>query len=250
MGIIRVDKMLSEAGIGSRTEIKEYVSGGRVRINGYIVKTSDQKVDPLKDEVTFDMIRVNYAEKEYYMLNKPAGVISSTEEGNTTTVVDLIEDKIRNDLFPVGRLDKDTEGLLIITNDGDLSHRLLSPKKHVEKEYFAIVKGKITKEDKEAFARGLEVDKEFTALPASLSVSDTKELPPNTDFDKDTCDACTIIIKEGKFHQIKRMFEAVGKEVVYLKRVRMGPVLLDNTLPLGGYRPLTAEELESLGVKQ
>lgn len=249
MGLMRVDKMLSEAGIGSRTEIKEYVSGGRVRVNGYIVKTSDMKVDPLKDEVTFDMIRVNYAEMEYYMLNKPAGVISSTEEGNTTTVVDLIEDKIRNDLFPVGRLDKDTEGLLIITNDGDLSHRLLSPKKHVEKEYLAIVRGKVTTEDKEAFARGLEVDKEFTALPASLSVLGEEELMP-ADLDKDTCDACRIIIKEGKFHQIKRMFESIGKEVIYLKRLRMGPVSLDNSLPTGGYRPLTAEELKLLGVKQ
>lgn len=248
--MIRIDKMLGELGIGTRSEIKKYVQKGRVAVNDRVIKSSDVKVNPETDRITFDGTEVIFSETEYYMLNKPAGIISAVEDRHEKTVVDLIENAVRHDLFPVGRLDRDTEGLLLITNDGDLSHRLLSPKKHVEKEYFAVVSGKVTDKDISVFASGMKVDSELTALPAKLFVcrDDDPELTENivSEYDMNFCTAVHVIIKEGKFHQIKRMFGAVDKEVLYLKRIRMGSLVLDRTLEPGGYRKLTDEELNAL----
>lgn len=168
---------------------------------------------------------------EYYMLNKPAGVISASEDRRERTVVDLITTKKRNDLFPVGRLDRDTEGLLLITNDGDLAHRLLSPKKHVDKVYYARIDGKVTEEDQKVFAEGLDIGEEKKTLPAQLHILKSGEESE-----------ITLTIREGKFHQVKRMFHAVGKEVVYLKRLQMGSLKLDETLRPGEYRKLTEQE--------
>ena len=172
------------------------------------------------------------------MLNKPAGVISATNDPKQKTVLDLITDKSRKDLFPVGRLDKDTEGLLLITNDGDLAHQLLSPKKHVDKVYRARIEGQVTAEDAALFAKGLKIDDEdgaWRAMPAKLNILSSG---PESEVE--------ITIREGKFHQIKRMFEAVDKKVVYLKRLSMGSLRLDETLALGEYRELTEDEVQAL----
>jgi len=169
------------------------------------------------------------------MLNKPSGVVSATEDARYTTVVDLIRDKKRKDLFPVGRLDKDTEGLLLITNDGQLSHRLLSPRKHVDKTYYAQVAGRVTKEDAEAFREGVNIgteEKEEWTRPEILKSEEVSEI--------------RLTIQEGKYHQVKRMFQAVGKEVLYLRRESMGSLKLDETLKPGEYRPLTKKELEDV----
>ena len=173
------------------------------------------------------------------MLNKPAGVISASEDSRQTTVVDLIEDRKRKDLFPVGRLDKDTVGLLMITNDGDLSHRLLSPRFHVDKVYYARIAGAVTESDVKAFADGLKIDDTLTALPAKLEILSVTAAP-------DPVSEIEVTIREGKFHQIKRMFAARGMEVVYLKRLSMGPLVLDPGLEEGEYRPLTDEEVTVL----
>ena len=169
------------------------------------------------------------------MLNKPGGVITATNDKRQQTVLDLIVDKERKDLFPVGRLDKDTEGLLLITNDGELAHRLLSPKKHVAKTYYATVEGKVTEEDTALFKAGLPIDETWTALPAELKI-----------LRSDTISEVEITIYEGKFHQIKRMFEAVDKKVLTLKRLSMGTLKLDIQLAPGGYRPLTEQEIREL----
>lgn len=169
------------------------------------------------------------------MLNKPQGVVSATEDNFQKTVLDLLGDSRRDDLFPVGRLDKDTEGLLLITNDGALAHRLLSPKKHVSKIYFAHIEGKVTEEDVAAFKKGLVIDEEFTALPAHLKI-----------LKSDDISEIEVEIFEGKFHQVKRMFQSVGKKVVFLKRLSMGTLILDSTLKPGEFRPLTRAELDLL----
>ncbi|MDU7709184.1 MAG: 16S rRNA pseudouridine(516) synthase, partial [Clostridium sp.] len=167
--------------------------------------------------------------------NKPAGVISATEDPRQRTVIDLITSRQRDDLFPVGRLDKDTEGLLLITNDGALAHRLLSPKKHVDKVYYARIQGVVTAADAEAFAVGLDIGDEKRTLPAKLDILESGEISK-----------IRVTIREGRFHQVKRMFQAVGKEVIYLKRLQMGSLKLDENLETGAYRELTKEELEAL----
>ena len=214
---LRLDKFLTEMGMGSRRQVKTYISKGRVTVNGEIIKRPEYKLSPEKDIVNLDNDRVNYAEYEYYMLNKPAGCVSATEDSRFPTVVSLIEDAARKDLFPVGRLDKDTEGLLLITNDGALSHELLSPKKHVAKTYYARIDGKVT------------------TKPAELVI-----------LKSDTESEIEVTITEGKYHQIKRMFEKVGKKVIYLKRLSMGSLKLDEKLSTGEYRPLTESELQAL----
>ena len=189
-------------------------------------------------EVFLNGEKVGYESFEYYMLNKPAGVISATEDQGCQTVVDLIKDKKRKDLFPVGRLDKDTEGLLLITNDGALAHRLLSPKKHVDKCYFARICGKVTEEDVRSFEKGVNIgsqEQPEITMPGKLEI-----------ITSDDISKIRLTIQEGKFHQVKRMFQAVGKEVIYLKRLRMGTLILDENLGIGEYRPLTKEELEKL----
>lgn len=234
---IRLDKYLSDMQIGTRSQVKEYIKKGRIAVNNLVIKASDLKIDTDSDTVCVDGNPVGYVEYEYYMLNKPAGVITATTDKMARTVTDLIESK-RKDLFPVGRLDKDTEGLLLITNDGDLAHYMLAPKSHVDKTYFATVKGLITDETINLFKNGLHVDSELTALPAILEVL-------SYDKDKDESDIL-ITIHEGKFHQVKRMFEAVDSFVYYLKRISFGPLTLDDTLNTGEYRPLTTDELNAL----
>ena len=232
---LRLDKYLADMGIGTRTEVKKAITKGHVRVNEETVKRSEIKIDTEKDHVFYQGQMVAYAEYEYYMLNKPAGVVSATEDKNDSTVLDLIDEKQRKDLFPVGRLDKDTEGLLLITNDGELAHQLLSPKKHVDKVYFARIDGKVAEEDVRRFAEGLEIGEEKPTLPAYLEILKSEEISE-----------IRLTIREGKFHQVKRMFHAVGKEVIYLKRLQMGSLVLDPRLALGEYRELTGQELEAL----
>lgn len=229
---LRLDKYLADMGIGTRSETKDYIRRGRVCVNGETIRTGDMKINCDEDLVTFDQKPVGYVGQEYYMLNKPAGVVSSTSDKFFKTVVDLIENPARKDLFPVGRLDKDTEGLLLITNDGALAHKLLSPKKHVGKVYYAEVSGCVTMEDVKQFSEGLKLEEGFTTLPAELKI-----------IESDAISKIELTIYEGKFHQVKRMFEAVDKKVIYLKRLSMGDLVLDSKLAAGQYRALTEEEL-------
>lgn len=233
--LMRLDKYLADMGIGTRSEVKVLIKKRRVQVNNEVINDPNRKITLGVDSVCFDGREVSYVHYEYYMLNKPAGVLSATEDKRSKTVIDLITTSKRKDLFPVGRLDKDTEGLLLITNDGDLAHSLLSPKKHVDKEYYAKVEGRVTAADIDTFAKGLQVDEDFLAMPAKLTILSQGEISE-----------VTLIIQEGKFHQVKRMFEAVGKKVIYLKRLSMGPLQLDETLQPGEYREVTKEELALL----
>ena len=237
--MIRLDKYLADMGVGTRTEVKKLIRQGKVTVDGSIEKSPERKIDISHQKVCCMGEAVSYETHEYYMLNKPAGVVSATTDRQDKTVVELISAKKRRDLFPVGRLDKDTEGLLLITNDGDLAHRLLSPKKHVDKVYYAKIAGKVTEEDKKAFAEGfaegMSIGNRETALPSKLEILHSGEISE-----------IRLTIQEGKFHQVKRMFHAVGKEVIYLKRLSMGTLLLDETLKSGEYRALTKEELKRL----
>ncbi len=233
--MIRLDKYLADMSIGTRTEVKKLIRQGKVAVDGQVIKNPDVKINMNTQSVSCNGYEVTYETYEYYMLNKPAGVISATSDSKEKTVLDLIDSKKRKDLFPVGRLDKDTEGLLLITNDGELAHKLLSPKKHVDKLYYARVEGVVSSEDIEAFAKGLDIgDGEYTK-PAKLEILISNEISE-----------IQLTIQEGKFHQVKRMFEAVGKKVIYLKRLEMGTLKLDEGLALGEYRPLTKKELEDL----
>lgn len=236
--LLRLDKVLADMQVGTRSQVKELIRKKRITVNGDIVTKPEFKVDTDKDTIFLDDKCLSYTEYEYYMLNKPAGVISATEDKSQQTVIDLIKTRKRKDLFPVGRLDKDTEGLLLITNDGALAHNLLSPGKHVDKTYYSIVKGRIDKNIVDTFAKGLIVDKELTAMPSKLEI-----ISYNSDKD---CSEVNITIQEGKFHQIKRMFAAVGSEVLFLKRLSFGSLGLDNTLKPGEYRSLTETEVNLL----
>lgn len=234
---MRLDKYLAEMGVGTRQEVKKQIRQGKAAVNGTVVKAADTKIDETSDEVTICGRNISYVSYEYYMLNKPAGVVSATEDRRDTTVIDLIKEKKRKDLFPVGRLDKDTEGLLLITNDGDLAHRLLAPKKHVDKVYYAKIDGMVTEEDVNRFAEGIDIgaEEEEMTRPAKLDIMRSAEESE-----------IRLTIHEGKFHQVKRMFLAVGKEVTYLKRERMGTLCLDENLKPGEYRLLTEEEIENV----
>lgn len=232
---LRLDKYLADMGVGTRSEVKKAIAKGQVSIGGMVVKRPETKIDTGQDEVEYQGRSVSYVEYEYYMLNKPAGVVSATEDKKEQTVVDLIESRLRKDLFPVGRLDKDTEGLLLITNDGKMAHRLLSPKKHVDKVYYARIKGNVSQADVQAFSDGLDIGEKQRTLPAKLAVLKADEISE-----------IEVTIHEGKFHQVKRMFEAVEKEVLYLKRIRMGCLELDDTLLPGTYRKLTEKEISEL----
>lgn len=232
--MIRLDKYLADMGIGTRTEVKKYIRQGKIQVDGVVVKTPEMKIEQAQ-QVLFQGAPVAYEAYEYYMLHKPAGVVSATTDKKARTVIDLITSKKRKDLFPVGRLDKDTEGLLLITNDGELAHRLLAPKQHVDKVYFAKVEGKVTNEDKEAFSKGVPIGNGEMAKPAELEI-----------LRSDDISEIRLTIQEGKFHRVKRMFESVGKKVVYLKRLSMGSLVLDESLELGAYRSLTEEELKQL----
>ena len=235
VSMIRLDKYLADMGVGTRAEVKKYVRQGNVKIDGRVVKSPEEKVDVEIQTVSYLDQKVTYETFEYYMLNKPAGVISATRDTKDKTVVDLIGEKKRKDLFPVGRLDKDTEGLLLITNDGELAHRLLAPKRHVDKVYYAKVKGVVTEKDVKTFSEGVSLGQGEMAKPAALEILTSDEISE-----------IRLTIQEGKFHQVKRMFQSVGKEVLYLKRLAMGTLVLDESLPPGAYRALTREEIEQL----
>jgi len=233
---MRLDKFLAEVGLGSRKEVKQLIKKGQITVNEQLEKSDKKQVDPEKDHIIFQGEVLHYQEFYYYLLHKPAGVVSATEDARDQTVMDLFSaSDYRSDLFPVGRLDKDTEGLLLITNDGKLAHDLLSPKKHVEKEYFAEVSGVMTSEDQQRFADGIPLDGELT-LPAELVIDEVME----------GLSKVRIVLHEGKFHQVKRMVKSCGKEVTYLKRIRMGKVSLPQDLAKGTYRSLTEDELRTL----
>ncbi|MBS4173871.1 pseudouridine synthase [Bacillus sp. FJAT-49736] len=233
---MRLDKLLANIGYGSRKEVKKVLKDGIVMVNQVVVKDGKAHVNPTDDFITIHGEQVVYKEFIYLMMNKPQGVISATEDYHEKTVLDLLEiqDSVQNP-FPVGRLDKDTEGLLLLTNDGQLAHRLLSPKKHVPKTYFAVIEGKVLQTDVEAFKSGVILDDGYHTKPGELKI-----LKSGIRSDIE------LTITEGKFHQVKRMFEAVGKKVVYLKRISMGPLMLDEDLQLGQYRELTDEEIQLL----
>ncbi|UZJ80237.1 pseudouridine synthase [Fictibacillus sp. KU28468] len=237
---MRIDKLLATMGFGTRKEVKQLLKKGAVFVDGVPVKDSKTKVNPEMQKVTVHGEEVVFKDTIYLMMNKPPGVISATEDHVQETVIDLLEeqDQILSP-FPVGRLDKDTEGLLILTNDGQLSHSLLSPKKHVPKTYYAKIKGVVTQEDVDAFNDGVTLEDGYKTNPGALSILHSGEVSE-----------IELIITEGKFHQVKRMFEAVGKKVTYLKRIQMGGLKLDEKLKLGEYRELTGEELERLSGKE
>jgi 16S rRNA pseudouridine516 synthase len=233
---MRVDKLLANMGFGSRKEMKKLLKSGQVTINNRVVKDAKEQVDPSHDVVQVSGEQVHYKEYVYFMLHKPQGVVSATEDSRDQTVIDLLEEADQIfDVFPVGRLDKDTEGLLLLTNNGKLAHELLSPKKHVPKTYFAHIDGLVTEEDIAAFKVGVTLDDGYVTLPAQLVIIESGETSK-----------IELTIYEGKFHQVKRMFISRGKKVVYLKRITMGKLKLDPELELGEYRELTEEELEIL----
>ena len=309
---MRLDKFLADMGVGSRSDLKKAIRKSLVTVNGAVEKDPGAQVSA-EDHICFDGAEIRYAEQQYYMLHKPAGVLSASEDRRQTTVVDLIRDvaltdaspanasaadhhatdghadgsiarstedaRVRKDLFPVGRLDKDTEGLLIITNDGPLAHQLLVPKHHIDKTYYAIVTGTITGDDQRAFTRGIRYDEKLTALPATLRVLSTGKTVAElrralgftatserllrtrlagpafigaeepADITDDTLvSEVEITIQEGKFHQIKKMVKALpgGKEILYLRRITMGALRLDPALAPGEFRKLRQEEIKIL----
>lgn len=309
---MRLDKFLADMGVGSRSDLKKAIRKSLVTVNGAVEKDPGAQVSS-EDHICFDGAEISYAEQQYYMLHKPAGVLSASEDRRQTTVVDLIRDAastdasaanasaadhhaagghddgsivrstedalVRKDLFPVGRLDKDTEGLLIITNDGPLAHQLLVPKHHIDKTYYAIVTGTITEDDQRAFTRGIRYDEKLTALPATLRVLSTGKTVADlrralgfaatserllrtrlagpafigaeepADITEDTLvSEVEITIQEGKFHQIKKMVKALpgGKEILYLRRITMGALRLDPALAPGEFRKLRQEEIKIL----
>lgn len=244
---IRLDKYVAESAGITRKDAKTALQKGRVRVNGEVCKNGDSKVSP-EDEVTLDGKSLAAEEFLYLMLHKPAGVVSATEDGRDKTVLDLVKEQSaetpeeagesgyflgKREVFPVGRLDKDTEGLLLLTDDGELAHRLLSPKKHVDKVYFARLDGEVPEDAAERFAEGIQVGQDYRALPAKLEVLSVE----------DGVSEVHITLREGKFHQVKRMCHEIGCEVVYLKRISMGNLVLDDKLQPGECRKLTAEEL-------
>lgn len=275
--MIRLDKYLSNMTGESRSIIKSEIKKGNVIVNGSTVLKAENKIDEIKDEVIYKGESVAYSKYAYYMFNKPAGCVSATTDNTCKTVIDYLKNEQVSDLFPVGRLDKDTEGLLIITNDGELAHKLLSPKKHVAKKYYARIKGNLPTNVEKRFEDGLDIGDEKKTLPARIEVlqnarttestdkltGKTDNMTGNTDnitdvVISDRSDALPdegpalfdsevyVVITEGRYHQVKRMFKAVGCEVTYLERKSMGGLELDDTLRRGEYRKLTAEEINTL----
>ncbi|OWR27226.1 16S rRNA pseudouridine(516) synthase [Saccharibacillus sp. O23] len=238
---LRLDKILSHLGLATRSESKKLAKQGRIAVDGKTVKDSGLQVDPELSSIEVDGQPVRYREFVYLLLNKPQGVVSATEDRYDRTVVDLLDTEyLAFEPFPVGRLDKDTEGLLLLTNDGKLAHELLSPRKHVPKTYEAVVLGAVDESDGQAFAAGVTLDDGYKTMPAEL------EIVRNYVLDDESRSDIRLTIMEGKFHQVKRMFEAVGKKVIFLKRVTMGPLELDPALAPGQYRELSEDELRAL----
>ena len=235
---MRLDKFLANSGVGTRKEVKELLKKRLIKVNDEIVKDGKIHVNENEDTVKYKDEIISYKKFVYIMLNKPNGVISATEDKVHKTVIDLLGDEYRTfEVFPVGRLDIDTEGLLLLTNDGVLSHNLLSPNKHVDKKYYVELEKLLTKMDIDKLEKGVEL-KDFTTKDAKVEIIEN-----GGESDKIRA---YITISEGKFHQVKRMFKAVGNEVKYLKRVKMGTLSLDENLKLGEYRELTEDELTKL----
>lgn len=235
-GTQRLDKVLSNFGYGTRREVKQLLKDGDVIVDGVAVRDGSIHIDPEDSKIEIRGEILNYRKFVYIMMNKPAGVISATEDKRLRTVLDIIPGQyLCFGLFPAGRLDIDTEGLLILTNDGQLAHEILSPKKHVPKRYYALVEGVVTEEDGEAFKNGVTLDDGYVTMPAELEI-----LKP------DNLSEIELVLHEGKFHQVKRMFEAVGKKVKYLKRIEMGELRLDDGLQPGECRELSPHEVELL----
>lgn len=231
---IRLDKYLADMSVGTRTEVKKIIKAGRIKVNNIVTKDSSIKINTENDRVLFDNTPVLYIEYEYYMLNKPAGIITAVSDLKEPTVLNLIS-SIRKDLFPVGRLDRDTVGLLLITNNGELAHCLLSPKKHVDKKYYVELDAPLTKEMCQKLREGVFIEKNVITAPAELEILDIPD-----------CKKVILTIHEGRFHQVKRMFLAVERKVVFLKRMEFGPLKLDKTLNYGEYRKLNEKELKLL----
>lgn len=232
----RLDKILSNLGYGTRKEIKKIIKDGAIKVGNKIVKDEGTHVDPVIERIEINGEELKYREFIYIMMNKPQGIISATFDNKLKTVLDLLPENLKCfNPFPVGRLDIDTVGLLLLTNDGQLAHELLSPKKHVPKRYFARVSGKVTEEDIELFRAGITLDDGYKTLPSDLYILHCGEFSE-----------IELVIYEGKFHQVKRMFDAVEKKVIYLKRIEMGPLKLDQTLVEGSYRELEDQELEQI----
>lgn len=230
---MRLDKFLCDSGYGTRSQVKQLIKAGRVLVNKSPCKQADLKIDSLKDVITVDGNECSYSEFVYYMFHKPAGCVCAVKDNVNKTVMEYLnKEDLRRDLFPVGRLDKDTEGLLLLTNNGALSHRLLSPKNHVPKTYYVKIREEISTAALDLLETGVDIGDEKKTLPAEVKISGPKEL--------------LLTISEGRYHQIKRMLFAVGSEVVYLKRVSMGSLCLDENLKPGEYRALTGEEIKEL----
>ena len=235
--MIRLDKFLCETGNGTRSEVKILIKKGLVSVNGETAKKPEMKIRVAADIVCLQGQKIVYEAVQYFLLNKPAGCVSATKDRISETVMSFLPENRREDLFPVGRLDKDTEGLLLITNDGQLAHELLSPKKHVDKTYYAKIDGRVTEEHRQMFLEGLEIGDDSPTLPAQLKIlssGDQSEIE--------------LTIQEGRFHQVKRMFEAVGTRVTYLKRISMGTLTLGDLEP-GSVRTLTEDEIAMLKTK-
>lgn len=230
--MLRLDKFLGTMDLGTRSQVKEMIKRGQVSVNGEVCRQVDRKIREDMDKILIQGKEIAYEPFVYYLLNKPTGVVSATRDKLDRTVMDLLKGARGKELFPVGRLDKDTEGLLLITNDGELSHCLLSPKKHIPKTYFVKVQAIITEEMKQQLEQGVDIGEDRPTLPARVKLLDENSLE--------------LTITEGKFHQVKRMLKAVGNEVIYLKRLSMGSLKLDESLAPGAYRSLTKEEIGKL----
>jgi len=231
---MRLDKLLSTMAIATRREIKEYAKKGKITVNGVVVKDASIKVNQNEDVICFNGEEVSYKEHIYVILNKPQGYITATKDNTKKTVLDILDKKYKK-LFPVGRLDKDTEGLLIFTNNGKWAHDVLSPKKHVPKTYFAHIEGLVNNEDVLKFKEGLLIDEGYKCMPANLIIIESGEISK-----------IEVTIFEGKYHQVKRMFKAVSKKVVFLKRIAMGGLILDENLKIGEYKELTSEDVKKV----
>lgn len=233
----RLDKIIASGGRWSRREVKQLIRQGRVLVDGVPARSAEDRADPEAAEIAVDGELLVWRRYTWLMMNKPAGVLSATEDGRGKTVLDLLAPELRRQgLFPVGRLDKDTEGLLLLTNDGKLAHDLLSPKKHVDKVYYARTAGRLEEADRRAFAAGMVLGDGLRCLPAGLEILSAG----------DGGSEALVTLREGKFHQVKRMLAARGRPVLYLRRVRMGNLTLDPALGPGEYRYLAEEELEDL----
>lgn len=232
----RLDKVLANMGYGSRKDVKKFIKDGKVKVNNSIICDNEFKVNPYEDKIFFGDEEILYREYIYLMMNKPQGLVSSTDDPRTRTVIDLLEEEyLIYKPFPVGRLDKDTEGLLMISNDGKLAHELLSPKKGVNKKYYVEVDGYVEDKYIEVFKEGVTLEDGYKTLPADLEI-----------INGNIVSKVYLTIQEGKFHQVKRMFESIGMKVLFLKRISMGPLVLDQSLEPGTYRELTETEISLL----